>query len=150
MGWRKTGGRPRELISEIRKLAVAFNPPPSYQTHTHTHTHAALPSPRLHTQRTACSVNFSAGIFWHLLQYDTIRHAMWTCARKPTWVSLIYRTEPTTLKAVLKSWLLQLRETEANFVYIIFAVSLVKIVINGMPFQIFRYLRHFASSFASP
>ena len=29
-------------------------------------------------------------------RYDTIRDAILTCARKPTWVSLIYRTEPTT------------------------------------------------------
>ena len=28
----------------------------------------------------------------------TIRDAILTCARKPTWVSLIYRTEPTTKK----------------------------------------------------
>ena len=33
-----------------------------------------------------------------LLSYDTIRDATLTCARKPTWVSLIYRTEPTTKK----------------------------------------------------
>jgi len=33
--------------------------------------------------------------------------------------------------AVLKQWLLQQRETEATFVYIIFAVLLLKIVING-------------------
>ena len=31
-------------------------------------------------------------------KYDTIRDAICTCARKPTWVSLIYRTEPTTKK----------------------------------------------------
>ena len=31
-----------------------------------------------------------------LLRYDTIRDAILTCARKPTWVSLIYRTETTT------------------------------------------------------
>ena len=30
--------------------------------------------------------------------HDTIRDAILTCARKPTWVSLIYRTEPTTKK----------------------------------------------------
>jgi len=29
--------------------------------------------------------------FW-LIRYDTIRDATLTCARKPTWVSLIYRT----------------------------------------------------------
>jgi len=29
-------------------------------------------------------------------RYDTIRDAILTCARKPTWVGLIYRTEPTT------------------------------------------------------
>jgi len=31
-------------------------------------------------------------------RYDTIRDAILTCARKPTWVSLIYRREPTTKK----------------------------------------------------
>ena len=31
-------------------------------------------------------------------RYDTIRDAILTCARKPTRVSLIYRTEPTTKK----------------------------------------------------
>jgi len=34
--------------------------------------------------------------------------------------------------AVLKQWLLQQRETEASFVYIIFAVLLVKIIIRGL------------------
>jgi len=29
-------------------------------------------------------------------RYDTIRDAILTCARKPTWVGLIYRTESTT------------------------------------------------------
>ena len=33
-----------------------------------------------------------------ILRYDTTRDAILTCARKPTWVSLIYRTEPTTKK----------------------------------------------------
>jgi len=31
-------------------------------------------------------------------RYDTIRDAILTCARKPTRVSLIYRTEPTSKK----------------------------------------------------
>jgi len=31
-----------------------------------------------------------------LWRYDTIRDAILTCARKPTWVGLIYRTETTT------------------------------------------------------
>jgi len=35
---------------------------------------------------------------WYRVRYDTIRDAILTCARKPTWVSLIYRTEPTTTK----------------------------------------------------
>jgi len=35
------------------------------------------------------------------------------------------------LFAVLKQWLLQQRETEASFVYIIFVVLLVKIIFNG-------------------
>jgi len=30
------------------------------------------------------------------VSYDTIRDAILTCARKPTWVGLIYRTETTT------------------------------------------------------
>ena len=34
----------------------------------------------------------------HTIRYDTIRDAILTCARKPTEVSLIYRTEPTTKK----------------------------------------------------
>jgi len=34
--------------------------------------------------------------FLHAVYYDTIRDATLTCARKPTWVSLIYRTETTT------------------------------------------------------
>jgi len=32
------------------------------------------------------------------IRYDTIRDAILTCARKLTWVGLIYRTEPTTKK----------------------------------------------------
>ena len=33
-----------------------------------------------------------------VLRYDTIRDAILTCARKPTEVSFIYRTQPTTKK----------------------------------------------------
>ena len=36
--------------------------------------------------------------WWQLIRYDTIRDAILMCARKPTRVSLIYRTEPTTKK----------------------------------------------------
>jgi len=32
------------------------------------------------------------------IRYDTVRDAVLTCARKPTRVSLIHRTEPTTTK----------------------------------------------------
>jgi len=32
------------------------------------------------------------------VRYDTIRDAILTCTRKPTWVSLIYRTKTTTKK----------------------------------------------------
>jgi len=39
--------------------------------------------------KAACELCFS---------YDTIRDAILTCARKPTWVSLTYRTETTTKK----------------------------------------------------
>jgi len=42
-------------------------------------------------------------VFWVLtIRYDTIRDAILTCARKPTRVSLIYRTEPTTKKCKTK------------------------------------------------
>ena len=34
-----------------------------------------------------------------VLRYDTIRDAILTCAQKPTWASLIYRTEP-----IIKKW----------------------------------------------
>ena len=33
---------------------------------------------------------------FNTIRYDTIRDAILTCARKPTWVGLIYRTETTT------------------------------------------------------
>ena len=33
-----------------------------------------------------------------VIRYDMIRDAILTCAWKPTWVGLIYRTEPTTKK----------------------------------------------------
>jgi len=77
MGWRKTGGRPRELISEIRKLAVAFNPPPSYQTHTHTHTHTRTQ----HYPRLACTHSVLRAASTSLLGYvdicyNTIRYDM--------------------------------------------------------------------------
>ena len=35
-------------------------------------------------------------------RHHTIRDAILVCARKPTWVSLIYRTEPTTKKCKTK------------------------------------------------
>jgi len=34
----------------------------------------------------------------NMIWYDTIWDAILMCARKPTWVSLIYRTETTTKK----------------------------------------------------
>ena len=42
----------------------------------------------------------SSGVWHRRYQtcWITIRDAILTCARKPTWVSLIYRTEPTTKK----------------------------------------------------
>jgi len=46
------------------------------------------------------SVETTGQIVLVLAWYDTIRDAILTCARKPTWVTLIYRTEPTTKKSV--------------------------------------------------
>ena len=37
-----------------------------------------------------------------LIRYDTIRNAILTCARKPTWLGLIYRTQTTTKKCKTK------------------------------------------------
>ena len=49
---------------------------------------------------TLLPVDCSGSSTWATLKirYDTIRDAILTCARKPTWVSLIYCTEPTTKK----------------------------------------------------
>jgi len=52
----------------------------------HCKTKVGTRSRRRHSRRRYCSC------------YDTIRDATLTCARKLTWVSLIYRTEPTTKK----------------------------------------------------
>ena len=38
----------------------------------------------------------SSSVRYDTIRYDTIRDVILTCTRKPTWVSLIYRTEPTT------------------------------------------------------
>jgi len=53
-------------------------------THTHTHTTGHAPP--------------SLPLLFPGVDYGTIRDAILTCARKPTWVSLIYRTETTTEK----------------------------------------------------
>ena len=47
--------------------------------------------PRINRQ-TPCTCNHDT------IRYDTIRDAILTCTRKPTRVSLIYRTKPTTKK----------------------------------------------------
>ena len=59
----------------------------------------ALSSRSLET-RIQCSAqrNQISSVCISFSTYDTIRDAILTCARKPTWVSLIYRTEPTTKK----------------------------------------------------
>ena len=47
------------------------------------------------------NVSFWYRLIWVVLdkgRYDTIRDAILTCAQKPTSVSLIYCTEPTTKK----------------------------------------------------
>ena len=49
------------------------------------------------TSRLLCRPNTSnRDIRYDTIRYDTIRDAISTCAQKPTRVSLIYRTEPTT------------------------------------------------------
>jgi len=37
------------------------------------------------------------------IRYDTIRDAILTCARKPTWIGLIYRMVPTFVQPILNS-----------------------------------------------
>ena len=43
-----------------------------------------------------CAVSVLSLNGCQLIRYDTIRDDISTCARKPTWVGLIYRTETTT------------------------------------------------------
>ena len=76
-----------------------FLPPPTARPRpTRTHTgrlSLAIPQwPRTPLQGLVDGVTPSSST----IRYDTIRDAMLTCARKPTWVRLIYRTEPTTKK----------------------------------------------------
>ena len=52
-----------------------------------------VPDQRPLNGRCCCCIRQSTSI-----RYDTIRDAILTCARKPTRVSLIYRTKPTTRK----------------------------------------------------
>jgi len=71
---------------------------------------SGVPSPTVHwhrggaggdTDAAAADDNHTAdplSLVCHTIRYDTIRDAILTCARKPTRVSLIYRTEPTTKK----------------------------------------------------
>ena len=64
-----------------------------YHTHTHTHTHADCHTDHV-TSRRSPSINRKFTVLQ--IRYDTIRDAILTCARKPTWIGLIYRTETTT------------------------------------------------------
>jgi len=57
----------------------------------HTRTTALSPA---YQQQQQATIRYSSLLLF--LAVDTIRDAMLTCARKPTRVSLIYRTEPTT------------------------------------------------------
>ena len=51
------------------------------------------------SSRCVASPNIDISPSWTAtMRYDMIRDAMLTCARKPTRVSLTYRTEPTTKK----------------------------------------------------
>ena len=43
-----------------------------------------------------CWFHFVAIAHTVVIRHDTIRDAILTCARKPTWFGLFYRTEPTT------------------------------------------------------
>jgi len=48
------------------------------------------------TQSRRCHLHSQRCRTFYTIRYDTIRDAILTCARKPTRVSLIYRTETTT------------------------------------------------------
>jgi len=48
------------------------------------------------SQETTCVVSCVCEERGRPIRYDTIRDAILTCARKPIWVGLIYRTETTT------------------------------------------------------
>ena len=68
--------------------------------------HAASGSGGRVLMRSQVARGKSARRQWHTrIRYDTIRDAILRCARKPTWVSLIYRTQPTTKKCKnRKNW----------------------------------------------
>ena len=52
---------------------------------------------------------------WKLsLNYDTIRDAILTCARKPTWVGLIYRKETTTKNCKTEKLKIKSRYVRSN------------------------------------
>jgi len=53
------------------------------------------PANALHSVSSASSRPTCPFQHW-TIRYDTIQDAILTCARKPTWVSLFYRTETTT------------------------------------------------------
>ena len=69
-----------------------------------TRTHSRLIPTIIHSTASAAGANWPSYVGVSSRErnvgrrYDTIRDAIWTCARKLTWVSLIYRTEPTTKK----------------------------------------------------
>jgi len=63
--------------------------------------HCIMPSVLcLGTRKGVRSVKLNGGVlaWYHTIRYDTIRDVILACARKPTWVSLTYRTETTTKK----------------------------------------------------
>jgi len=59
-------------------------------------TFLVLARPGSHGQRAVKRLCVCVCVCVEPIEYDTIRDAILTCARKPTRVSLIYRTETTT------------------------------------------------------
>jgi len=74
------GKKPHFLFAEPLLLSKAY-----IGLHTYKHTYNNIRPP-------------IKGAVMHTayFSYDTIRDAILTCARKPTWIGLIYRTETTT------------------------------------------------------
>ena len=77
--------RSQRVVLDGRTRPIAL--PPPAKAYSNKISWVVLPRLTAETARSCTAIN---------IRCDTIRDAILTCARKPIWVSLIYRTETTT------------------------------------------------------